>query len=42
LIGFVILASGTLIFNEIIVIPVLGFDVYTADAIAKRKRMDGK
>jgi len=38
----VILASGTLIFNEIIVIPVLGFDVYTAEAIAKRKHIDGK
>ena len=31
-----------MIFNEIIVIPVLGFDVYTAEAIAKRKHIDGK
>lgn len=37
-----ILASGTLIFNEIIVIPVLGFDEYTAEAMAKRKHIDGK
>ena len=42
MIGFFILASGTLIFNEIIVIRYFGFDVYTAEAIAKRKHIDGK
>jgi len=31
-----------LIFNEIIVIPVLGFDVYTSEAIAKRKHNNEK
>lgn len=34
------LAGGTLVFNEIIVIPFLGFDTYTAEAIAKRKNQD--
>lgn len=41
LVGFFMLAGGTLVFNEIIVIPFLGFDSYTADAIAKRKNKDG-
>ena len=28
---------GTLIYNEIVVVPFMGFDQYTADAIAKRE-----
>lgn len=35
--GFIFLAFGTLMFNEIIVLPFWGFDTNTADAIKKRK-----
>ena len=35
LVGFVILIIGTLIFNEIVVIPALGFDKYTKNALNK-------
>lgn len=35
--GFIVLAFGTLLYNEIIVIPFLGFDQNTKDAIAKRE-----
>lgn len=41
IIGFVMLAGGTLVFNEILVVPFLGFDKNTADAIAKRKKKAG-
>ena len=40
LVGFVLLVCGTLLFNEIIVIPLFGFNQYTKDAIAKRKLED--
>ena len=40
LIGFVLLVCGTLLFNEIIVIPLLGFNQFTKEAIAKRKLED--
>lgn len=40
LIGFAMLATGTLVFNEIIIIPCMGFDTNTAEAIAKRKNKD--
>lgn len=36
--GFILLVFGTLVYNEIIVIPYLGFDKNTKVAIAKRKR----
>lgn len=34
--GFVILVFGALIYNEILVIPILGFNMYTKAAIAER------
>ena len=46
IIGFVMLVFGTLLYNEIIVLPIFGFDLNTKEAIAKReggsgtKRMD--
>ena len=41
LVGFVLLVIGTLLFNEIIVIPLLGFNEYTKDALAKKKLEEG-
>ena len=35
--GFVMLIFGTLLYNEILVLPVMGFDKNTKDAIAKRE-----
>jgi len=40
--GFILLASGTLIFNEIVVVPYCGMDQNTAEAIAKRKKQDSE
>ena len=40
--GFVILAFGTLLYNEILVIPWFGFNEWTKDAIAKRQAEEGK
>lgn len=40
--GFLILTFGTLLFNEIIVLPWLGFDQYTKEAIAKREGLDDR
>lgn len=37
LLGFICLVFGTLLYNEILVLPVMGFDQWTAAAIAKRK-----
>ena len=37
-IGFIFLVIGTLIYNEILVIPYYGLDYYTRDNIAKRER----
>ena len=37
--GFVSLIFGTLLYNEILVLPVMGFDQNTKDAIAKREGM---
>jgi drug/metabolite transporter (DMT)-like permease len=37
LIGFVLLVIGTLVFNEIVVVPIMGFDQYTKTAIESRK-----
>ena len=39
-IGFIFLVTGTLIYNEIITIPLLGLDYYSRDNIAKRKAED--
>ena len=36
-IGFIFLVCGTLIYNEILVIPIWALDYYTRDNIAKRK-----
>ena len=38
--GFIILALGTLLYNEIIVIPYFGFNEWTKDAIAKRAQAE--
>ncbi len=40
--GFVLLICGTLMYNEIVVIPYLGYDQWTKDAIAKRKNSDSR
>jgi hypothetical protein len=37
LVGFILLVIGTLVFNEIIIIPFLGFNQNTKGAIEKRK-----
>lgn len=37
LVGFVLLVFGTFLFNEIIVLPCLGFNAFTKDAIAARE-----
>jgi hypothetical protein len=37
LLGFALLVAGTLVYNEIVVIPYWGFDRYTKDALAKKK-----
>ena len=37
-IGFIFLVLGTLIYNEILVIPYYGLDYYTRDNIAKREK----
>ena len=41
IIGFVMLVFGTLLYNEIIVLPFLGFDQNTKEAIAKREGGSG-
>lgn len=40
--GFVMLVIGTLMFNEILVIPYFGFDTMTADKIKARKETEGE
>ena len=42
IIGFVLLVLGTLMYNEILVIPFLGFDQNTKEAIAKRNKENGE
>ena len=42
--GFLLLVFGTLVYNEIVVLPFLGFDQYTKEALEKRegpKKRDG-
>jgi drug/metabolite transporter (DMT)-like permease len=36
LLGFVFLVIGTLVFNEIVIVPWFGFNEYTKEALAKR------
>lgn len=38
--GFVLLVTGTLLYNEIIVFPYLGFNLYTKEALAKAAGSD--
>lgn len=33
--GFIVLVFGTLVFNEILILPILGFDKYTKTALAQ-------
>jgi len=42
IIGFVLLVFGTLLYNEIIVLPVMGFDENTKEALAKREGGSGQ
>ena len=42
LIGFILLIFGTLVYNEILVIPFLGFNQWTKAAIAKREEENGE
>jgi len=41
IIGFVMLVSGTLLYNEIVVLPFLGFDQNTKEKIAEREGGNG-
>jgi hypothetical protein len=36
MIGFSILAIGVLLYNEIVVLPILGFNNYTREALEKK------
>lgn len=38
--GFILLVLGTLMYNEIVIFPCLGFDQYTKEALSKRKQAD--
>ena len=38
--GFILLVIGTLVFNEIVVVPFLGFNLYTKPALALRANRD--
>jgi drug/metabolite transporter (DMT)-like permease len=38
LFGFIILVFGTLVYNEVVVLPFLGFNLYTKEALAKRTK----
>lgn len=40
LVGFVMLVFGTFVFNEILVLPCLGFNMFTKDALAKNQVTD--
>jgi hypothetical protein len=41
LIGFIFLVIGTLVFNEIVIVPFFGFDRYTKPALALRAEEEG-
>ena len=36
--GFVFLVFGTLVYNEIVVLPFLGFNLYTRTALAQKEK----
>jgi drug/metabolite transporter (DMT)-like permease len=36
--GFITLTFGSLLFNEIIILPIMGFNLYTKNAIAQREK----
>lgn len=38
--GFVFLVFGTLVYNEILVLPILGFNLYTREALSKRSKTE--
>ena len=38
--GYASLVFGTLLYNELLVLPCMGFNLYTKDALAKRKASD--
>jgi drug/metabolite transporter (DMT)-like permease len=40
--GFVLLVTGTLLYNEIVVFPYWGFNLYTKDALAAKAGKDGR
>ena len=40
IIGFVLLVFGTLLFNEIIILPILDFDQNTAAAKARKQKQE--
>lgn len=40
--GFALLVFGTLLYNEILILPCGGFDQWTKDAIAQRKAESGE
>ena len=42
LFGFIVLLSGTLIFNEVLVLPWLGFNLYTKKALKEREELEKK
>jgi hypothetical protein len=41
LLGFILLVAGTLVYNEIVVVPWFGFDQNTKAARAKREKEEG-
>ena len=40
LFGFILLVIGTLVYNEIVIIPFLGFDKNTKEAIKRRENTE--
>jgi hypothetical protein len=40
LVGFLFLIVGTLVFNEILIVPFLGFNLYTKEALALKAKID--
>ena len=40
--GFILLVLGTLVFNEILVVPFLGFNLFTRAALEKAKKEDSR
>jgi len=42
LVGFVLLVIGTVLYNEVVVLPFGGFNEYTKDALKRKKLVDEK